>query len=303
MNLIKIGKNVLYYLSLWFVFVAFNNWLSPINKDFLNTDDESELFMRRYLENKSWFDSFANAWVEKSSAQKIAWIIGVSLLSGFVGLIISAPILLVITTFFFSLVAHALLKAHETKRYLGAKLFTVELIAATKDIKDSENFFKDTANGLKEELDDMKKKSIARNHQIINLEQVSKEISTTAAACNDVADELISQSKTLLTKQNDVNQQLSDLTTTLDNYDEQLIGSQQTMVSFHETIGFFSQGVHSFEKTEKKFTEQTQEFSTFMEQQMLVQTTQQIEQEKFDSDFALSMTEEADQMDRIIANL
>ncbi len=72
---------------------------------------------------------------------------------------------------------------------------------------------------------------------------------------------------------------------------------------YHETIGFFSQGVHSFAESEKEFTEKTHQFTTFMDEKILLQTKENRKNEIFDSDFIKNMTKEVDEMDCFIASL
>lgn len=107
--------------------------------------DESEDLGNRFMAYKSTIDQLSSWWVKKIFFTKLLIISGLCLSAGILGVFINGGVVVIMSlaALFSSLTAHRLLCSHEKHRREACEMFTEESMALIKNLKGSENLYKE----------------------------------------------------------------------------------------------------------------------------------------------------------------
>lgn len=201
---------------------------------------------RQAIKPKSWFDKGAAIWAECSLWTKLSVLVGISLVSGLIGLALSAPIFLAITSFFVCIGVHSALVSHHLKRIEHAQQLMSETLTLQQDAQDVIELIN------QEVVDTLCAQKKTMNAQLTQL-------SGDADALHEATDSLSKQVE-LVTQVNaglkdaelSIHTTLDEVHKTTTQLDASLQTIQESCGTFSDSVGEFSALVESIETSHKE---------------------------------------------------
>lgn len=255
-----------FFTTSWSVIKWVFNWFLSEPEEVFPANESGDI-MRRYMAQQSWFDKISSNWVKLYFYEKATYIIGLSLISGLVGLILGAPTLLAISSVFLSFIGHTLLVSHESNRRNRAKIFAEESIALNDALKETNAFLQETASKLEQS-------SQALKEQTEGMKEASAALSAETQGVHERNDVLTAMVDEVKTKESHLGEQqavvissFETISRHLNECDKSITQTQATVVEIGQATAEFSATVKDMQRSHDSFTRATDTFCLFVNDQ------------------------------------
>lgn len=243
--------------------LPFVNWFFTGPK--ASADDETALFRKSFLANKSWFDQMSSGWHERSFFNKTAYISGVVVIAGIIGSLVGATGLFLLSATILSLLTHTLLVAHESKRHENAAICAEAAMAGEK----SAAFFTAAEKNLLAMHVELAGQVDVMQASAATLDVESQKIHQQNEALAPISDSLTTETSVLLQKNKAVGDGFDVILQHMNHYDEALDASTAKVLAIGEAAGSFSSAVKHFETSQQRFSSAVNDFCLFAQQPVL----------------------------------
>jgi methyl-accepting chemotaxis protein len=243
-----------------------NSFLVATDDETLPPDESGEL-MRRCMEPKSWLDKLASNWSKRSFLEKTGYMVGINLTSGFIGLVVSAPTLIMLAAIFLSSIVHMLLVSHHKNRLNGAKLLVTETVALNVTLRENKKMFGEEIATLRQAIKDLKAQSDTFKGQVNLLDVENKKIQETNNELLGVTTILQSKVGHLNEQQTLVESNFKTLSVHLSECDQKITQSIAAVATVSYNASQFSESVDSMQQQQRVFSEAVNRFCLFVNKQ------------------------------------
>lgn len=245
----------------------FQDWFSPLYTPF--PQNESGEIMRRAMRHNGLLDKLASKWAEQSFWRKITVIVGATLCSGVIGLILNASLLFALTACFFSLLTHAMLIGHETNRRENANRIATETIATNATLQKNEALLQKITN----EYNQVKGELIHQNEKIKGLstrlsstnEEMNQKIETLVPTINQIQTETIQ----LQEHQKTVTATLHSMTTNLQTCNKTITAVTDKVETIGQSTEQFSHSIVDIQHSKNELSDAVKKLSFFVTKQSM----------------------------------
>lgn len=242
--------------------MSFFQWFEPSGlHEYPN--DEVNLLIKRFMANRSWFDSISADWTEKPFTSKIANIGGAMLIAGLVGLWVNAVLLSILVTSILVFSLHSLLIAHWSHRTHSALIFAAETEALAANFAISQECFDDAARALSCIQNTIKPPIATLNNTSMRLDAVGLSMQRQHEALAPVVDGITTETSTLMTQQKAAIKGLGAMSDNINTYNGVLEQSMTHTQTIDDAIkGFFSAS-QAFKASQDRFSQAVNNFCMF----------------------------------------
>lgn len=241
-------------------------WLFP-ERYMVYENNESGLLMRRYMEDKSFFDQLSSGWVELHLGSKILIMGGVSLASGLIGIVFGAPMLCMLFALSSVIGVHTILVAHEHHRRHLAKSMIEKVQVVQKDLEAQQEVFEqahehfyDVASELEGHLDSMSDGVQAIQEDVSDIKKKKEGYVATITQVGLLAGEM-------LEKQGELTVQIDEHIDDMRKVSQALDKEVESINQFSHSVSTFETTVDGFADTQKKYADAVSEFGIFVSKQ------------------------------------
>lgn len=239
-------------------------WFTQSTRDI--PPNESGELIRRYLAYKNWYDQISTLWVEQSFWKKGTIILGVSLFSGLIGLVVGVPTLFALSALFISLVVHTLFVANESHRWNGAMLFSAEAIALNKELEASKLLLEKATSSANDAAHELNNQSNKLKEQASQLDLEGKLINQQNIKLITIIDEAKRGTNDLLTQENIAQEKFELMANDLNLCDQAISQSTTKVNALGDTVSQFSDAVVDIQQSQKKLAIAVSNFCFFNEE-------------------------------------
>lgn len=199
--------------------------------------------------------------------QKTTFIIGVTLLSGIVGLFLGAPTIIALSVGFISLTLHSLLVSHEKERQESSKIFAAEAIALNTELRESKKVFNEKIVELSAHIQELQNKNESVNNQLSLLKLENQKVI-------QLNGELILQTESLKVKTAELTEQhtaveieFKEISAHLGSCSQEVIRTTATVATIGNTVSDFSVAVKDIRQSQTAFSQAANSFCLFVNEQ------------------------------------
>jgi len=224
------------------------------------TQDESGELMRRYMANQNWFDKISYIWTNQSFFQKTIYIIGITLLAGFIGLFIGSPIILAVFIGFIALTFHSLLVGHEQNRQANAKLFASEAITLNAELRESKRVFNEKIIELTQQVQSLQDNNATMSKHVSKLEEENEKITHQNEELIAQTNRLKEKESVLVAQQNAVEVKFKEIFNHSDNCSREISRTTEIVATIGKNGAELSEVVMNAKKSQLIFSQAVSSF-------------------------------------------
>ena len=228
--------------------------------EFYYPPNESGELMQHFMSHKSWFDNISSRWYGMTTFSQIAYVAGFILLSSVAGLVIGAPVLMALSSAFFSFMSHLLLVSHEENRRQAATVFAQEPIALSAALKKTHGFFEEATAGLITVMHELKMQSDEMQAQVKVMDTEGKGISQQNDTLITIVDTVKTETDRLMEQEKMVTSEFKVVFDDLKKCDGAITTSVARVVAMGDTVSQFSEAVEGIQISQKTLSQAANRF-------------------------------------------
>jgi hypothetical protein len=206
------------------------------NPKYQYPEGDEGLLMRRHMAHQSWFDSLSHRWFETSFFTKTIYFLAVTLTSAWLGLLIGAATLFVLTAGVVFALTHTLLSSHETSRRAGAELAAKENISLAKQLSDSKQLLDRATAQSNQEAANLHQQAEAVVIEIGSLDTQTRLIEQRNEQLSDVIITIEEETTALCDKERLARKELEDLSDELGHCKDTIHQSAHQIEAFEDSL-------------------------------------------------------------------
>ncbi len=229
--------------------------------------DESGALLRHYMAHQSWFDGLSSSWSGRSFFKQIIIVSSVVLFSGLMGILVNAPIVIMLSVAVVSAMMHRLLVAHETNRREGGMIIINQAIKVTSEnLNNSMALFNEAstaAHQVKHQLEpqvaEMEQCVVAMKSACATINQENQALMKEAETMNTIAD-------ARLVQENSVNSSYQAIVERFKQQADVIHTATTTIEQVGSSALQFSEIVVDFQQHQDHLVQSAKYFNLFMAQ-------------------------------------
>lgn len=229
--------------------------------------DEAGELMKRNMAQMSWFDKISADWYRQSIIIKSAYIVGFTLVAGFIGFFTGTALFLELSVLIIGAVSHKLLVSHEQKRQERARVTAQESIALRETLMRQKVFFREAAQKLSDSAATLKDQVVRVE---VQTEALDSGIPALHQAENDLQiaiNEVKKDTALLAEKEKEASTILQAVSQDLIKLDPVVSESMAQVERVGDAAAQFSDVVQEMKLSQKRFSEAVNQFSLFSHRQ------------------------------------
>lgn len=263
----------------------FRDFVGSFSKDVQEyPNDESSMLMERYMARKSWFDGMSSRWVQQPFLMKMAYISGITLLSGLVGLVVGAALITALSALFVSTLVHRQLVSHERNRRDVAQIVAKESMLLNKELAQSRVVLEEIGSKMREVVDGLRTQTKEQGAQATLLCTEGQIIHQQNKTLVTIVDEVRIGKDSLFVNERILQEEACAVAKSLKKYSEVIAHSTEELAAVGETAAQFSRTAQDMQQSTKGLSQATNRFSLFVNTLASVGSSNAADAENDDND-------------------